>query len=160
MEQTCQFCAKKFTTEWVTSVIWCTDCLVLNPMEWLDLNLKSKQKYSNYSYLVTFTRNPNSRYDREQWLYRVDKEMNRKSFSEVNAVLEHIEENIHAHVIVQSNKPFTKNLFKVFNRDYGYVDVRRINTDNGVRSYIEKDMPNGQEAQEKEDFLKYYLDKL
>lgn len=141
-----------------TSVHWCTNCIVSDPLEWLEQNKRSRSKFGlGYYYLLTFTRNPNSKYQKSEWFKRILKELGRQSFSQVKANLEHIDTNIHCHSIVSSNKPISKTLFKVFQRDYGFVDLRRIVVDNGVDAYIVKD-DTIKNPYSLEEFSKKYVD--
>lgn len=132
--------------------------IVLDPMKWL--KKKRAKKYEGYVYLVTFTRNPNSRYDFTQWLYRVKKELTRSVIISCKAAIENPMENIHCHAVIECTKPVAKTLFKVFNRDYGYVDLRRITCENGVTEYIEKDMPAGEHAKSPDDLVKYWCEQF
>jgi len=134
------------------------DEIVRDPFAWFARQKKSRHHYEGYKYLLTFTRNPNSRYSIQEWLKRIKKEIIRRSFSEQHCSLEHPDTNIHIHAVVNSNKPIAKSLFKVFSRDYGYVDVRRINIDNGVLDYIQKELPNSQTPMDISEFSKFNLD--
>lgn len=110
--------------------------------------LDSKKKSSSLLYLVTFTRNPNSRYSYEDWIFRIKKECMKNFVVSVKVVKENADSNVHVHAVMLTNKRITKREFKVFNRDYGYVDVRRIKSDNGVMGYIEKDLEAGETSLE------------
>lgn len=131
------------------------DQIIIDPMKWL--RSQKLTKYKDTTYLLTFTRNPNSRYDPTQWLRRIDKELGKSFITESLSTLEHIDTNIHCHTVIQTTHPITKTRFAVFNRDYGYVDLKRINTDNGVQAYIEKELPNADKALPKKEFLNKYL---
>lgn len=104
----------------------------------------ARKKVNGMLYLMTFTRNPNSRYSKESWLERVKKELSKNFIEEFAAALEHKDTNIHCHACVKTTKLITKREFKVFIRDYGFVDLRRVNDDNGVVPYISKDLPEGE----------------
>lgn len=97
----------------------------------------------SFRYLVTFTRNPNSRFSLEQWLVRIRKECMKSFIIKAACALEHPESNIHVHVCMETSKAISNKSqtspFKVFSRDYGFVDVRRIVVDNGVEDYISKE---------------------
>lgn len=134
-----------------------TSEIVANPMAWLERKKKERRRFNGTKYLITFTRNPNSRFSLEEWLKRIKKEVLRKCFSEQYCSLEHPESNIHIHAIVSSNKPISKSLFYVFNDRYGFVDVRRINVDNGVLDYIEKELPGSKNAMDISEFKKFVL---
>lgn len=139
---------------------WCYSCLVSSPMEWCELaNKAMRSKYQGeYWYLITFTRNPNSKYDKKKWLSRiVDKELSRSCILQSESVLEHLDTNVHCHSYCQLSKPIAKSLFSVFSRDYGYVDVRRIKVNNGVEDYITKDRVDVKTFK-RDEILKNYLD--
>ena len=140
--------------------------IVDDPMGWLHRSLRvGVDTVGELAYLITFTHNPNSRYNVIEWLHRVTKEIGRSVFSGARASLEHIGSNIHCHMVVQSKvtlarynpKKSNRFYFKVFKRDYGHVDIQRLTINNGFEQYIEKDMPNGQYAKTKTEFLDYYL---
>lgn len=93
----------------------------------------------NYKYLITFTRNPNARYSLHAWFARIRFECQKAFVVECQCAVEHRETNIHVHSLIISNKKITKREYKVFIRDFGFVDVRILKTDNGVKAYIEKE---------------------
>jgi len=134
--------------------------IVSNPMQWLAEKQKSRKKYDNNAYLVTFTRNPNSKHNLEAWLKRIDKEINKSFVVECVTNIENHTTNIHCHAIIIANRQVQKKDFKVFERDYGYVDVKRKKIDNGMEEYIVKDMPEGFTPIDKIDFLNYFNDQL
>lgn len=134
------------------------DRIVLNPTLWLELKKKARKRFNSLSYLVTFTRNPNSRYNKKEWLRRVVQELRKAYITDVACSLEHIETNIHCHAVVSTNKAVAKSAYKVFNRDYGYVDLRRINVDNGVVNYIEKDLAKDLTSFSPEELRNKYID--
>jgi len=118
--------------------------IIADPQGWLHRELrKSRKKYDDeYWYLVTFTRNPNSRYSIPEMLNRVAKELERSSIVEHFCMPEHMDSNIHVHAAIRFTTPHQKErTFKVYMRDYGYVDMRRINVNNGVADYLLKDCP-------------------
>lgn len=156
----CFFCQQKFSTDTPTYVNWCPSCIVLAPFEWLEMNKHSRKKYEGYKYLVTFTRNENGRYTKKEWLDRVCKELRRKAFSLAVGELEHIDTNIHCHAVIETGKAVHKSLFKVFIRDYGFVDLRRINIDNGVQTYIEKELPQYSSVLDADQLHAKYTDLL
>lgn len=129
------------------------DDIVTDPIGWYNRKKASRRQYSDFSYLITFTRNPNSRYSLHDWKKRIAKEVSRKTFSQQHLTIEHPDTNIHVHAVVKANKAISNTLFKVFSRDYGWVDVRRIRTDNGVLDYIAKELPEGQNPQNLQDFI-------
>ncbi len=133
--------------------------IVNDPMGWLARQKLGKNgKYDGNWYIVTFTYNPNSRYDKIQWLRRVNKEIHRYYVLDSSRfALEHIDTNIHCHAVTECSKPIAKSLYNVFNRDYGFVDIRRINVDNDPIAYIEKEMPKAESAKTKTEFLTHYL---
>lgn len=125
--------------------LWCDDCIVAQPEVWHLLCNRARQNYNNFSYLVTFTRNPNSRYTQPEWFQKVMKELSKKFTLHAKAELEHITTNIHCHAVIECTKAISKTQYSVFNRDYGYVDLRRVKVDNGIDNYICKDLPAGME---------------
>lgn len=154
----CKSCERESKKQggWCEPVPYCYDCLRIGMSEWATRNLRLlNSKYDGYSYLVTFTKNPNSRYDSEKWLHRVIKELKRKPFKNVQCTIEHITTNIHCHAVIDVNKAIAKSLFSVFIRDYGFVDVRRVNHDNGVAEYISKDLPPDEKPLTPEGLRKY-----
>ncbi len=133
--------------------------IIADPLGWLARQkLTVNGKYTGNWYIVTFTYNPNSRYDKLEWLRRVNKEVHRYYVLDSSRfALEHMDTNIHCHAVMETSKRISKVLFKIFNRDYGYVDLRRINVDNDPINYIEKEMPKAESAKTKTEFLSYYL---
>lgn len=129
--------------------------LISDPMAWLKLKLRERKKYDGIRYLLTFTRNPNSNKTLPQWYARVYKELQRQTFSNVTLAIEHPTTNIHIHAVVDANKPISKTLFKVFARDYGYTDTRRVNIDNGLIDYISKESDPKNLNEFKEIILSY-----
>ncbi len=133
--------------------------IIADPMGWLARqNLGKRGKYEGNWYLLTFTYSENGRYDKVAWLRRVNKEIHRYFICDTSLFsLEHMDTNIHCHAVVECTKPIAKVLFKVFCRDYGWVDLRRIEVDNNPLGYIEKEMPTAEDAKTKTEFLPYYL---
>lgn len=134
--------------------------LIEDPMGWLQFHqTQQKKKQSRFegtqSYLVTFSYNPNSRYDKIKWLKRIEKEIHKRFITNCVYAIEHIDTNIHCHVAMDTNKPISIREFKVFARDYGYVDIRRIKTDNGVADYFVKEFPQGESVKRLSDWKQY-----
>lgn len=112
---------------------------ILNPLQFYEAWKKLKQAEKPRAYIVTFTRNPNSVHTLDKWFLRIRKELTKKSIISFEAVVEHRDTNIHLHAFVCASKQLNKRDYKVFERDYGYVDVRRVHTDNGIADYFVKE---------------------
>lgn len=118
-----------------------------NPAGWLAYHQrKDRKKFIGQTYLITFTRNPSSRFSPDEWLTRVKRELKKTFIITVKAVLEHPDTNMHVHAIVTTNRLIARVVpgkkhqhFYAFVRDYGHVDIQRINVDNGVENYIAKE---------------------
>jgi len=146
MEFMCCCCERKSIKQELEPIPWCLNCIRTSPVDWGQMNLSAIRMSSSSSqptYLLTFTRNPNSRYSLDSWLDRVVTELCRKPFTDVRCSLEHVSTNIHCHALITYNSKgrLGKDKFTVFARDYGFVDLRRVNSDNGVIEYISKDLP-------------------
>lgn len=89
-------------------------------------------------YLVTFTRNPNSKYTVEQWRQAVLKQLKRHVFIKGDYAFEHEDTNIHCHAYVTS-KGIHKTNFESFAHNYGHVDIKTVKQDNGIHAYIGKE---------------------
>lgn len=109
--------------------------------KWLKQRMTpSRNAVSGYVYLVTFTRNPNSRFTKTQWRLRVRLELHKGYLSSGICVEEHPDTNIHVHARIQTNRAISKNQhFRTFERDYGSIDLKRVKVDNGVANYFTKE---------------------
>lgn len=112
--------------------------VALHQEEWdLEQVLKSLQaevRHARYTYLITFTKRPEVSSD--YWFSRLVKQLERKFVISFKASLEHVNSNLHAHVVVQSTQFLKKQHFSSFP---GHVDIKKIIKDNGVYSYISKE---------------------
>lgn len=128
--------------------------IIADPMEWYKRSIKARKRFDGTKYLLTFTRNPNSKYTFDDWIHRIQLELSKNFIVDHSCCLENLDTNVHVHSIIEVNKPIAKNQFKVFQRDYGYVDLRRVNVDNGVEQYITKNYPKNTPIK-KQDLNKY-----
>lgn len=113
--------------------------IINDPFLWYESMRKTRKQFDGTRYILTFTRNPNSRKNLKQWYERILKELKRKTYKCNALAIEHPDSNIHCHAIIDSSKPISHTLFEVFKRDYGNIDLKRINIDNGVTDYIAKE---------------------
>lgn len=136
------------------------DEITADPIGWFERQkklLKNHKDKDVIRYFLTFTRNPNSRYDKDKWLARVKKELSKAVIVEVyGACLEHEDTNVHCHAFVAMSKRISKaDIFKVFIRDYGFVDCRFVKDDHGVQEYMSKMMPEGVEPVKDPEELRF-----
>jgi len=89
-------------------------------------------------YLVTFTRNPNTKYTLAQWRAAVHKQIKRDIFLKGHYAFEHEDTNIHCHVLALSTG-MAKSNFAPFIRKFGNIDLRSVGKDNGIMEYIGKE---------------------
>lgn len=118
------------------------DYLKLNPVEWSHWFknewLPKNTPHSNHKYFITFTYNGNGTI--EDWKKRIRFELSRKFVMSFKLCIEHEDTNIHAHVILESNKYLRKERhFATFIKQYGYVDLKKVQYDNGLEQYISKE---------------------
>lgn len=93
-----------------------------------------EQKKQKKQFLVTFTKDPKVTTD--HWFSRLCKQLQRKFVKRFQCSLEHLDSNIHAHVVIRSDEYLRKRHFAAFP---GHVDCRTVRTDNGVSDYISKE---------------------
>lgn len=88
-------------------------------------------------YLITFTSNNSVGLD--LWKQAVEAQLSRKIFAGGKYAYEHEETNVHCHAFVNATHTLNKSNFKMFERKYGYIDLKHVHNDNGIDDYISKE---------------------
>ena len=106
-----------------------------------DRHLRSKSSSTSKSsrkYLLTFTKKPEV--PTQIWANRIISQLDRSNIHNfISGALEHITTNIHCHAYVESPR-ISKDDYRAFSRNYGFVDVRQIKVDNGIEDYTQKEL--------------------
>lgn len=103
-----------------------------------EFNRVSSKGVKTHQYLLTFTARPEVTYtDFENSMKR---QLTRKFFTLKDHVVEHLDSNFHCHVHLETKYPINvKDRFASYIKKIGYVDSRRVYTDNGISGYFSKD---------------------
>lgn len=112
-----------------------------------------EQKVPENKYFLTFTVDPvkgNSKIRTE-----LGKIANRKTITFLKGAVEHVNTNLHVHMLVlySMHQRLRLTNFNKYQRDVGKVDLKRVHKDNGISAYFDKE--NGfSNYQELDVFLK------
>lgn len=105
-------------------------------------------------YFLTLTRNPV--YSKQEWLDDITKVCQQTLHEFISGTIEHLDTNIHAHVIVESKYNLDPKRYKKFYAkhpgSHNSERVKKIKWDNGTQSYISKE---NHPYQNLEDFIEY-----
>lgn len=108
-----------------------------NPESWLQNKLKTIKNKNNHTYFITFTKAKDVSDD--TFIKRLKFELKRKFVKSFKCVIEHKDSNIHAHVLLDSNKHLKKDTFKTYIKSVGLIDLKNAKFDNGITEYMEKE---------------------
>jgi hypothetical protein len=151
---TCVYCSqkKKIESEWlIDSDDVCKSCSVSRKY-FEDLDTKNalllaeaeallasyKRKKNIHTYFLTLTTDPEKRVtlaDLKKYCYNF---VARKGVLEWGGCIEHIDSNMHAHIMFKYNGSFRRHYLSAYSRNFGHFQLRRVTVDNGIQKYIEK----------------------
>lgn len=127
----------------------------------IDMNqfYKPKQSTPLKRYFLTLTRNP--KYTLEEWWADVTKVCNQTLHKFISGVVEHMDKNIHAHIIVESKYNLDPKRYKSFYGKHPGSNnaerVKKIKWDNGTQTYVSKE---NHPYTNLEEFLEFYTEEI
>lgn len=116
--------------------VWCplhstiTNCSVCVP---------KPPKVTGGSFFITFTRRTAEGCPNLIFRSQVLQQLHRTIITDGSYVFEHPESNYHCHALVNSRYDIGKSHFKSFIKNVGNIDIKRVQKDNGIQSYLEKE---------------------
>lgn len=108
------------------------------------------------TYLLTFTYNNRSG-TKIEWFNLLCKQLESKLFLTWVACVEHIDRNIHSHVLVTTKHAnLSQQSFKAFVKKHR-LDIRKVSSNNGIETYQSKENPTFEETK---GFREFYENEI
>lgn len=99
--------------------------------------LNKKDKTADNYYFITFTKKPDI--ELNKWYSRLRYEIGRKIMGQlIKGCIENHETNIHCHIYVKATQKIQKRDFSTYEKAFGYIDLKKVNINNGIEEYIDK----------------------
>jgi len=119
-------------------------------------NRRSRATTGN-TYFCTVTTPPGYK-EYQKWLVAISKILKRKFVLSFTIVAEHIETNLHAHILINANKQVQKKDFHSYCKATGasIIDVKKVTEDNGIEDYLQLENPSFTTFHEFANFILEY----
>lgn len=109
--------------------------------EWYPANYPQSRRQARHRYFITFTLAPDKGVTVEEFTNRLRFELARKYVLSFRGCIENRDSNIHAHVMLDTDVHLKKTKqFSTWTKKYGFVDLKKINYDNGIEQYFTGDV--------------------
>lgn len=113
-----------------------------------------KKKVQGNTYFCTLTTLPGFK-DYKLWLQALYKVLNRKFVLSYVITAEHLDSNMHCHILIKAKQQVQKKHFHSYCKATGatIIDVRKVSEDNGIEDYMELENPTFTNFSEFQDFI-------